>query len=169
MKVRVATCMMTLAAASVLFAQPKPIPIVKVYVGSDGLAHVVEGKGKDAAIPKEKIQVAVSAPKLAPDKRTAGWLILQENCCTSYPIPTSVAIHTAKKTRLLGDGLMVYDWCFVGEGLQVALSTGTVHGMTSRHLLLYDSRSALLLEEWNEEMGEATNVGKGPLTVICRR
>jgi hypothetical protein len=66
-----------------------------------------------------------------------------------------VAIHTAKKTRLLGDGLMVYDWCFVGEGLQVALSTGTVHGMTSRHLLLYDSRSALLLEEWNEEMGEA--------------
>jgi hypothetical protein len=155
MKVRLATCVMVLAAASVLFAQPKPVALVKVYVGSDGLAHVVDGKGKDAAIPKEKTQVAVSAPKLAPDKQTAGWLILQENCCTSYPIPTSVAIYTAKKTRLLGDGLMVYDWCFVGEGLQVALSTGTVHGMTSRHLLLYDSRSALLLEEWNEEMGEA--------------
>jgi hypothetical protein len=119
------------------------------------LAHVVDDKGKDMTIPKEKNQVAVSAPKLAPDKQTAGWLIEQENCCTSYAIPTAVAIYTAKKTSLLGDGLMVYDWCFVGEGSQVALSTGTVHGMTSRHLLLFDSRSAMLLEEWNEEMGEA--------------
>jgi hypothetical protein len=155
MKVRLATCIMTLAAASVLFAQPKPVALVKVYVGSDGLANVVDGKGKDVAIPKEKTQVAISAPKLAPDKQSAGWLILRENCCTSYPIPTSVAIHTAKKTRLLGDGLMVYDWCFVGEGSQVARSTGTVHGMTSRHLSLYDSRSGMLLEVWNEEMGEA--------------
>jgi hypothetical protein len=141
-------------AASALFAQPKPVTLVKVYVGSDGLAHVVDGKGKDVAIPKEKTQVAVSAPELAPDKQTAGWLIEQENCCTSYTIPTGVAIYRAKKTRLLGDGLMVYDWCFVGEGSQVALSTGTVRGMTSRHLLLYDSRSGLLLQEWSEELGE---------------
>jgi hypothetical protein len=155
MKVGLATCVVTLAAASVFFAQPKPTALVKVYVGSDGLAHVVDGQGKDVAIPKEKTQVAVSEPKLAPDKQSAGWLILQDNCCTSYPIPTSVAIYTAKKTRLLGDGLMVYDWCFVGEGSQVALSTGTVHGMTSRHLLLFDSRSAMLMEEWNEVMGEA--------------
>ena len=67
MKVRLATCMMTLAAASVLFAQPKTTALVKVYVGPDGLAYVVDGQGKDAAIPKEKTQVAVSAPKLAPD------------------------------------------------------------------------------------------------------
>jgi hypothetical protein len=154
MKVRLATCVMTLSVASVLFAQPKATALVKVYVGSDDLAHVVDGQGKDVAIPKEKAQVAVSAPKLAPDKQSAGWLILQDNCCTSYPIPTSVAIYTAKKTRLLGDGQMVYDWCFVGEESQVALSTGTVHGMTSRHLLLY-SLSGMLMEEWNEEMGEA--------------
>ena len=55
----------------------------------------------------------------------------------------------AGKKRLLGDGLMIYDWCFVGEGAQVALSTGTVHGMTSRHLALYDVRSGRLLQEWN--------------------
>lgn len=167
MKVRLATCMMTLAAASVLIAQPKPTTLTKVYVSSDGLAHVVDGQGKDVAIPKEKTQVAVSEPKLAPDKQSAGWLILQDNCCTSYPIPTSVAVYTAKKTRLLGDGLMVYDWCFVGEGSQVALSTGTVHGMTSRHLSLYHSRSGILLEVWNEDGRSSTNVGKGPLTVIC--
>ena len=154
MKARLVTCMMALAAASVLVAQPKATALVKVYVGPDGLAHVVDGQGKDVAIPKEKTQVAVSAPKLAPDKQSAGWLILQENCCTSYPIPTSVAIYAVKKTRLFGDGLMVYDWCFVGEGSQVALSTGTVHGMTSRHLSLYDSHSGMLLEVWNEETGE---------------
>jgi len=122
MKVRLTTCMMTLAAASVLFAQPKPTALVKIYVGPDGLAHVVDGQGKDVAIQKEKTQVAVSAPKLTPDKQSAGWLILQDNCCTSYPIPTSLAIYTAKKTRLVGNGLMVYDWCFVGEGSYVALS-----------------------------------------------
>jgi hypothetical protein len=155
MKARLATGVITLAAASVLFAQSKPTALVKVYVGSDGLAHVVDGKGKDVAVPKEKTQVAVSAPKLAPDKQTAGWLIEQENCCTSYTIPTGLAIYTAKKKRLLGDGLMVYDWCFVGQGSQVALSTGTVHGMTSRHLLLYDSRRGQLLQEWSGELDDA--------------
>jgi hypothetical protein len=76
MKVMLATCVMTLAAASALFAQPKAAALAKVYVGSDGLAHVVDGQGKDVAIPKEKTQVAVSEPKLAPDEQSAGWLIL---------------------------------------------------------------------------------------------
>jgi hypothetical protein len=74
-----------------------------------------------------KMQVAVSAPKLAADKQTAGWLIEQENCRTSYSIPTGLAIYQASRKRLLGDGLMIYDWSFVGEGSQIAVSTGTVH------------------------------------------
>ncbi len=110
---------------------------------------MVDDTGKDTAIRKEKNQVAVSAPKLSADRQTAGWLIEQDNCCTSYSIPTGLAIYRAGKKRLMGDGLMIYDWCFVGEGTQVALSTGTVHGMTSRHLILYDIRSGRLLQEWN--------------------
>jgi hypothetical protein len=139
----------TLAVVSVFPAASKPARLTKVYVGSDGVAHVVDSKGKDRTIPKENDQVAVSAPKLAPDSQTAGWLVEQDNCCTSYTIPTRLTIYKAGKKRVVGDGLMIYDWCFVGEGSKVALSTGTVHGMISRHLLLYDSRNGQLLQEWS--------------------
>jgi hypothetical protein len=148
----------TLAMGSVLFAQSKPTTLAKIYVGSEGLAHVVDDKGKDTAIHKEKNQAAVSAPKLSADRLAAGWLIEQENCCTSYTIPTSLAIYRAGKKRLFGDGLMIYDWCFVGEGAQVALSSGTVHGMTSRHLTLYDIRSGRLLQEWSGDPGAASPI-----------
>ena len=77
MKATSVICATTLAVVSVLPAHSKPTTLVKVYVGSDGLAHVVDSKRKDRAIPKEKNQVAVSAPKLAADKQTAGWLIEQ--------------------------------------------------------------------------------------------
>jgi hypothetical protein len=52
---------------------------------------------------------------------------------------------------VVGDGRTLYDWCFVGGGAQVALSTGTVHGATWRHLALHDVSSGKLLEEWNGE------------------
>jgi hypothetical protein len=50
---------------------------------------------------------------------------------------------------------MIYDWGFVGEGSQVALSTGTVHGMISRHLLLYDSRNGQMLQECSGDLDKA--------------
>jgi hypothetical protein len=127
-----------LSLAWTLLAEPKPSLLQKVYVAPDGLAHVIDIKGKDLAMPKEKEQVGVSTPKLSPDKLTAGWLVQQENCCTSYTIPTSLILYRDGKRRIFGDGQMIYDWCFVGEGSQVAMSTGTVHGMESRHLTLYD-------------------------------
>ena len=100
MKTTFAIYAITLAMGSVLFAQSKPTPLAKIYVGPEGLAHVVDDTGKDTAIHKEKNQVAVSAPKLSDDRQTAGWLIEQENCCTSYTIPTSLAIYRAGKKRL---------------------------------------------------------------------
>jgi hypothetical protein len=149
MKATLLVFAVTIAVGSVLVAQSKITALAKVYVGADGLAHVVDGRAKDTPIHKEKNQAGVSSPKLAADKQAAGWLIEQENCCTSYTIPTILAVYRGGKMRLLGDGLMIYDWCFVGEGVQVAMSTGTVHGMTSRHLRLYDVRTGRVLQEWN--------------------
>jgi hypothetical protein len=137
MKAKLAMYAVALALVAVLPAASKTARLTKVYAGSDGLAHVVDSKGKDRTIPRENKQVSVSAPKLAADNQTAGWLVEQDNCCTSYTIPTRLIIYRAGKKRVVGDGLMIYDWCFVGEGSQVALSTGTVHGMTFRHVLLY--------------------------------
>jgi hypothetical protein len=139
----------TLLLTSFLSAQTKPVGLSRVYVGKDNLAHLVDTNGKDVAVPKEEDQVDVSEPKLADDRQTAGWLIHQDNCCTSYSIPTGLLIYRAGKKLNLGDGLMIYDWCFVDGGAKVAMSTGTVHGMQTRHLLLYDARSGRQLEEWS--------------------
>jgi hypothetical protein len=141
-----------LLLTSLLSAQTQPVAFSKVYVGKDNLAHLVDTNGKDVAMPKELDQVDVSQPKLADDKQTAGWLIHQDNCCTSYSIPTGLLIYRVGKKLHLGDGLMIYDWCFVEGGAKVAMSTGTVHGMETRHLLLYDARSGRQLEEWSGDL-----------------
>ena len=138
----------TLAVVSALPAASTSARIRKVYVGSDGEAHLVDSTGHERTIPKEQNQVGVSAPKVAADGQIAGWLIEEDNCCTSYTIPTSLIIYRGGKKLRVSDGLMIYDWCFVARGSRVALSTGTVHGMTSRHFLLYDSRNGRRLLEW---------------------
>jgi hypothetical protein len=159
MKPALLFCALLFVLCPAMGAQSRAGLFTKVYIGTDGLAHLVDDAGKDLAMPKEKDQVAVSAPRLAADKQTAGWLIEQENCCTSYPIPTGLALYKAgKKKQLLGDGLMIYDWCFVEGAAQVAMSTGTVHGMTERHLLLYDVSSSRQLQEWSGKPDEAAPV-----------
>src|SRR5262249_3227782 len=149
MRTKPITFSLILVLASVLSAQTKPALLEKIYVGKDGLVHLIDVAGKDVTMPKEKGQVEVSAPKLAEDKLSAGWLVHEDNCCTSYSIPTSLIIFRRDAKRTIGDGLMIYDWCFVDRGEKVAMSTGTVHGMQSRHLLLYNAQSGRQLEEWN--------------------
>jgi len=143
-----------IALSSSLFAQ-SATTLDKVYIGKSHLIHLVGSSGKDTTMPKEKGQVDVSAPKLSTDKQTAGWLIHEDNCCTSYSIPTRLLIFRADKKLRLGDGLMIYDWCFVDGSARVAVSTGTVHGMVDRHLLLYDASSGQQLQEWNGKDDEA--------------
>jgi hypothetical protein len=146
---------LTILAGSVMFsAQTAPGTLDKIYVGRDGLAHVVDASGKDTAMSKEKDQVEVSQPKLSTDRRTAAWLVHQDNCCTSYTIPTRLAVYHGGKKRILGDGLMIYDWCFVADDSHIAMSTGTVHFMQSRHLLLFDIPSARRLQEWTGAQDE---------------
>ena len=124
-----------------------PSQLVRAYIGSDGGAHVVDGAGRDVALPKQPGQVAASDPRLSPDRRFAGWLIEEANCCTSYPIPLRLALYWSGRVTIISDGLMIYDWTFVA-GRRVAISTGTVHGATARHLALFDARTGRRLGEW---------------------
>jgi hypothetical protein len=100
MKTAFVTYAVTFVMATALFVQSRSVTLANVYAGGDGLAHVVDATGKDTTFKKEKNQVTVSRPKLSPDKQTTGWQIDQDNCCTSYPIPTRLAIYRAG-TKLL--------------------------------------------------------------------
>jgi len=126
-------------------ARCQPIPITKAYIGSDGLAHV-ERNGRDRAISNELGQVAVEDLKVASD--AVGWLVEQNNCCTSYPVATSLVIFAAGRKRVFYERQMIYDWYFLGNGEQVALSIGPTHAGPIPHFLLYDTHSGRTLQEW---------------------
>ena len=143
-----------LALAVAGWSEAASAKLSKAYIGQDGLAHVVTQHGEDRGIPKAEGQVAVADPKLASDDRTAGWLIEQDNCCTSYPIPTRIGIYRDGKTILLNSGLMIYSWNFRGGGKQVVASIGTVHGMESVDFVLYDARVGKVLKEWSGASGQ---------------
>jgi hypothetical protein len=140
-----------LLAALAVIARPGDASptLARVYVGPDGLAHVVGvADGSDSALAKEPGQVSVADPRLSNDRRTAGWLVEERNCCTSYPIPERLAVYAVGRKQIISDGLMIYDWAFVGGGREVALSTGVVHGATRRTLSLYDVHSGRRLASW---------------------
>lgn len=127
-------------------------PFAQISIGVDGLIHLVTSTGHDNPIKKMEGQVGVSSPRLSADKQFAGWTIEQANCCTSYPIPTSLAIYSGKKLLYLHDKKMVVGWCFVPGKPQVVLATETVHGWTAApDLYLYSARSGGLLNKWSGE------------------
>jgi len=137
-----------LSSAALLFAQSEQAPLSRVYVGTDGLARIVDAAGKETAFPKEQGQVAVESPRLSQDSQSAGWLIEDDNCCTSYPIPTSLLVYDNGKKHRLGTGQMIYDWCFIDSGKQIALSSGPVHNPEGQDLYRYDTKSGKQLQEW---------------------
>jgi len=125
-----------------------PPTLAKVYAGPHGLAHVVGGDGRRWTFEPETGQVSVADPRLSADRRAAGWLIEERNCCTSYPIPLRLAVYRAGRKQVIADGSMIYDWTFVDGGREVALSTGVVHGATERTLSLYDVESGRRRAHW---------------------
>jgi hypothetical protein len=97
----------------------------------------------------ERGQVAVDSLKVASDGRTVGWLVEQNNCCTTYPIPTRLVVIANSRKFIFSERQMIYDWNFLGEGEQVALSIGPTHGEAIPHFLLYDTHSGRKLEDWS--------------------
>ena len=98
----------------------------------------------------EKGYVVEEAPEIAPDHELVGWIISMENLGPSYPIPvTLILFRCGKVIQRISTGQMIFRWSFVNNGRQVAVSSGTVHGMEGLHLTLYDSRTGKLLETWN--------------------
>ncbi len=127
----------------------------RVYADQAGRVHLVYRDGEDVAVSKEKNQVSIESPIVAADHDTVGWPVETPNCCTSYPIPTTlVTYRSGRVIQRINDGMMIYKWQFLGRGQHVAVSSGTVHGMNGIHLSLYDSRTGKRLKTWDGNNGE---------------
>jgi len=134
-----ATLLAALALTSL--AEAASTSLAKVFIGPDGLAHIVDAAGRDQTFTRETGQVSVADPRLSDDRRAAGWRVEELNCCTSYPIPLRLAVYRNGRKQIISPGLMIYDWAFVAGGREVALSSGVVHGATERTFDLYSVRS----------------------------
>ena len=124
--------------------------IANMRADANGRVHIVGSSGQEVLMPKEKGQVGVESLQVAPNKRTAGWLVDNDNCCTSYPIALTLIIYRVGKPLLrLGDGMMICDWKFVNDGSQVAFSTNTVHGDFAPHYELHEVANGKVLAKLN--------------------
>ena len=120
-----------------------------------GHIHIVRSNGHEIQIAGEKDQVSADPPVIAPDRRTLGWLVEMPNCCTSYPIPTTLIVYRSDRIiHRINDGMMIYKWAFLDRGRRIAVSSGTVHGMTRIHLTLYDSQTGRAIGTWDGDAGE---------------
>src|SRR5215471_6263202 len=61
--------------------------VLRAYCGKDGKAHIVHRGGAAQTPAAEPEQIGCEHITVAGDGRTVGWLVLVENCCTSYSIP----------------------------------------------------------------------------------
>jgi hypothetical protein len=90
----------------------------------------------------------ITDPKVAPDRRTAGWTEDFDNCCTSYPVPLVLAIYTSGKSILhIQQGQMVWYWTFRDGGNRVAAVWGPTHGPEVGDYQLYDVKTGRMLSE----------------------
>lgn len=121
--------------------------LLRAYCGKNGRAHLLYRNGAARTPASEPKQVGCEDISIAGDQQTAGWSVLVENCCTSYPIPTSLVLYRNRKKTVISPGLMIWQWHFVGNGDRVAVLQGPVHGWASS-ADLYDARSGKLLSSW---------------------
>lgn len=127
---------------------------VSAAVDPAGDLAVATGSGKTVVLRKQAEQVGFDQIIIADDRASVGWVVLQTNCCTSYPIPSRLVILSASRQRTFeGNGLPIWHWRFFDNGARFAFRQETVHGGLGIHYELRDVPSGRLLAEYSPEVG----------------
>jgi hypothetical protein len=131
----------------------KTLFIAAIFIGDRG-SHVILSDGNIVQPPKEKEQVGCSSPVISEDRRTVGWLVDSDFCCTSYPISLTLVVYKPGKPlrRFQGDGRAIFDWKFVAGGRQVALYQDFLHGTPAQHYELRDTETGRLIDKWDGDL-----------------
>jgi hypothetical protein len=70
-------------------------------VDAAGRLTVITADRREIHIPVDSDQVGIDRVGISPDHRTAGWLALFPNCCTSYPIPLKLVLLSGRGDTLV--------------------------------------------------------------------
>ncbi len=119
-----------------------------VYSDKTEVVERLQAKQKSTEHDVVFNEEGITDPKIAPDKRTAGWTENFDNCCTSYSIPLVLAVYSSGKRILhIQQGQMVWYWIFRDGGKRVAAVWGTTHGPEVGDYQLYDVKTGRMLSE----------------------
>ncbi len=142
-----------LILGAALFAQAPTL--ARIYIEpATGDIHVVDSTGGDSAIRRSS--EAVSDPKLAGDKVTAGWLI-EDRAGTTYTVPQALVLYRSgriARTIAPSHWPIIVAWQFFADGKQVGFSSTALHGAESerRSYELHDVRTGRLVESWDDHL-----------------
>jgi hypothetical protein len=96
---------------------------------NDQSLTISTGDNSFSAPRTEPEQEGFRWPRVSSDGRFAGWIALQPNCCTSYPLPiTLVILDKDNALHRFGDGLPIWDWSFQRNNTAVAYRMRVAHG-----------------------------------------
>jgi hypothetical protein len=136
--------------------------LTRIYVNdTTGDVHLVDSTDEDTSVPRWT--EAVSDPKIASDKLTAGWL-LEDRAGTSYTVPQGLAVYRSGRvlrTFAPSDWPIIVAWAFFANGKQVGFSSSALHGAESerRSYELHDIQTGRL-QSWDDQRS-----GKAPAWV----
>ena len=141
-------CRIVIVAAMLFFIYTAGAQTVsRAYAGEDGKAHVLYANGATKIVSPEKQQVGCENTSVAADKRTVGWSVLVENCCTSYPIATAIVLYRDGRKTIVSPPQAIYRWHFTRGGDRIAVLFGPVHGGAAG-ANLYEVRTGNLAASW---------------------
>lgn len=134
--------------------------------------QVTTAHGGTLAAPTLPDQVEFGSPRVSPDGSHVGWLALEANCCTSYAVPMTLVVMDGQHhvQTFIGNGLPIFDWCFLPDSKSVAYMQTVLHGTNFEH---YERRSlpgGRLLAEYDypdDPAGNAAARKNAPAWVRC--
>ena len=145
----------TAAASMYQRVEKRTAPLLtRIYVDDkSGDVHLVDSDDKNISIRKRS--EAVSDPKIASDKLTAGWL-LEDRAGTSYTLPLGLTVYRSGRvlhTFAPSDWPIIVRWEFFMDGKQVGFSSSASHGPEAerRWYELRDVQTGRIVQSWNDQ------------------
>ncbi len=134
--------------------------------------QVTNAQGTAFAAPSLPDQVEFGSPQISPDQSHVGWLALGENCCTSYAVPMTLVVMDAQHRiqTFVGEGLPIFDWCFLPDSTSVAYMQTVLHGTNFEHFERRSLANGRLLAEYDYPDDMAENAAarrNAPAWVKC--
>ena len=140
------------------FAQNSPA-VTKAYADNKGSLHIITADGHNHAIPPSQWQAGggFEAIKVAPDRRTVGWLAdqmldpLQANSSDSFPVAQELAIWRDGRVirRFPAPALVIQDWIFLNGSKEAAFHIAPPRGQDFNYACIrFDIDTGKQIAHW---------------------